>query len=39
MARPGKNMNKRKSVTPKFKELVKEFMKEHEDVLKELAKR
>lgn len=45
MGRFSKNMNKKfknvqkSAVTPKFKKLVKDFMDEHEDVLRKLAKR
>lgn len=38
MERFSKSMNKEK-VSRKFKKMVEEFIKEHEDVLKELAKR
>ncbi len=37
--RKSKARNKQEGVTPEFKKWVKEFMDEHDDVLRELAKR
>lgn len=37
--RKPKTRNKQGGVTPEFKKLVKDFMDEHNDVLKELTKR
>lgn len=38
MEKFSKGMNKEK-ISRKFKKMIEEFIKEHEDVLKELAKR
>ena len=39
MERFGKSMNRKRPISKKFRKLVAEFIKDHADVLKELAKR